>query len=458
MRRNVRVARAMPVGGSAPLRRPKNLIPCLVGVCLLYAALAGLYSLRTPAWENNDEESHVQYVTYLRVHRTFPPLEPGNGIEVHQGPLYYGLVAAWAGLIGVPAFTPDVSPAPNATVLSALQVSHDYTATQRDQARWLHWLRVPSVLFGLIVVAAAFATGVILTGSLKAATATGATVAVWPRFLVITSAVNNDALAYAACAVGLVCVLQSRRRQVGASDASKHRTVWFVGAGASFAVAVLTKQTTLPVIGVLLLAVVAIGIRDKAWRGPVVAITVCVAGSAWWYVRNLVEHGDLLAARSTNSYLAEMLPPLIRPHATLAPIPNELAGRLVTSVWYGAGWNQTELPRAGGLSLSLLAVAAIVGVIWRGRDVLRHRGLLLACLGAGFISWALLVAQTTQNEGRYLFVALTSVATLLVMGTVAVIRPRSPIVESAVYAVWPVLLGAVNVYAIVTWLLPYGGL
>lgn len=434
---------------STHLDKRRNVTLCLVGVCLLYVALASFYSLRTPAWESNDEDSHVQYITYLRVHHAFPPIEPGNGIEVHQAPLYYAVVAAWANLIGVPAFTPDLSPAPNASIRSALQVSHDYTSSQREQARSLHWLRLPSVLFGLIVVAAAFATGLTLTGSLKGAVATGTTVAVWPRFLVITSAVNNDSLAYAACAVALVCVLQSLRTC---------RTVWFVGAGASFAAAALTKQTTLPVIGVLLLTLAAIGIRDRAWRGPVITTMVFVGGSAWWYIRNVAEHGDLLAGKVTNRYLAEMLPPLIRPQATLAPIAGEIRGRLLTSIWYGAGWNQTELPRMAGILLSLLAVCAIVGVIWKGRDILRDRGLLLACLGAGFVAWALLVAQTTQNEGRYLFVALISIATLLVMGPVAVIRPRSPIRELAVYAIWPVLLGAVNVYAIVTWLLPYGGL
>jgi len=427
----------------------KATILCLVAVGVLYVALAGFYSLRTPAWESNDEDSHVQYVTYLRVHHAFPPIAPGNGIEVHQPPLYYAIVGAWGRLLAIPAFEPDQTTAPGATIDSPLQVNHDYTPSQRDEARWLHLLRLPSVLFGLVVVVSAFVTARLLTGSLGCATAAAATVALWPRFLVITGAVNNDSLAYAACAAGLVCVLQSFRT---------NRMRWFVAAGVALAVAALTKQTTLPVAGVLLMALVVCGAKRRAWRGPAVAALVFAGGSAWWYLRNLFVHGDLLAGRVTNEYLAEVLPALIRPHATLAPIRSELRGKLLTSLWYGAGWNQTELPRAAGVALSVLALIAVAGAIWRGRDLLRSRGLLMACLGGGFVAWGLLVTQTTQNEGRYLFVAIGALATLMVAGTTAIVRPRSERAAVLVYAFWPAILVAVNVYVFSTWLIPYGRL
>ena len=415
----------------------------------MYVLLAAFYSVRTPAWESNDEDSHVQYITYLRVHHAFPPLAPGNGIEVHQGPLYYALVGVWGRILGIPAFDPDLTQAPDATIRSPLQVSHDYTDSQRDQARWLHLLRIPSVVFGVVVVAATFVTALLVAGSLGHASAAAATVALWPRFLVITAAVNNDSLAYAACAAALVCVLQSMRTE---------RIAWSVGAGAAFAVAALTKQTTLPVVGVLMIALIVSGVKRKSWRIPVFACAVFAGASSWWYVRNLVVHGDLLASKATNRYLAEMLPALIRPHATFAPIGRELRGRLVSSLWYGAGWNQIELPRPAGVMLSLLAVVAILAAASRGGGVLRHRAVLMGCVGAAFVAWALLVAQTTQNEGRYFFVAIPALATLMVGGVVTVVRPRSSSLVVAVHAFWPVLLVAVNVYVVATWLIPYGGL
>src|SRR5262249_39045254 len=96
---------------SVPTQRPaatwhrSGFVWVTVGVCVAYLGLAVAFSLLTPAWENNDEAQHVQYVEYVARHGSPPHIRLANGTESHQAPLYYYLAAGWQGLLGIGPFT-----------------------------------------------------------------------------------------------------------------------------------------------------------------------------------------------------------------------------------------------------------------------------------------------------------------------------------------------------------------
>lgn len=62
----------------------RNVVVAALVPCLLYLAVTITYSLRTPAWENNDERDHALYVEYILAHHSLPLISPANGIQSHR--------------------------------------------------------------------------------------------------------------------------------------------------------------------------------------------------------------------------------------------------------------------------------------------------------------------------------------------------------------------------------------
>jgi hypothetical protein len=71
-------------------RRPRRLKPTevsLVVLVVVYLILALTFSLRTRAFEADDEQAHVQYVEYIVRHDAIPHISRANLQESHQPPL-----------------------------------------------------------------------------------------------------------------------------------------------------------------------------------------------------------------------------------------------------------------------------------------------------------------------------------------------------------------------------------
>jgi hypothetical protein len=421
-----------------------GLVWVTVGVCVAYLGLAVTFSLLTPAWENNDEAEHVQYIEYVASHGSPPHISLANGTESHQAPLYYYLAAGWQGVLGIGPFTPDT---PAASGLAAgftngiYVYANDYTPPQHQQAVWVHELRIVSIVCGLATVLAALATGWLLTGSLAFTGALGATVALWPKFIVVSAAVTNISLVIALCAWAVPCfVLSQRCRSLG----------WAAATGILLGAAALTEETALPIAGLMLLLMVGLAWRRGDWPGPLLAIGCLAAVGGWWYVHNQVVYGDPLASAATHDYLAQVQggAPFIRTPASLAPSVLSFGARtLVHSVWYDAGWNQIQLPNVVDLILSALALVAIVAAAVRVR--LRGGLVLVVCAAGSAIGWLALLATTNQGEGRYLLVAILAWAVFLIAGTERLLRRPEAL------WLWPVLFVGVDAYVLLKWLLPY---
>ena len=126
-----------------PERQRRALGLALAFVAVGYLLLVSVFTMRTGAWENNDEADHVLYVEHVIKYGTPPSIAIGNGGEAHQAPLYYYLVAAWQKVSGIPAFNPQLVPNGDPAVpveKKVLILSHDYSGSQLQEAEWLRTL------------------------------------------------------------------------------------------------------------------------------------------------------------------------------------------------------------------------------------------------------------------------------------------------------------------------------
>jgi hypothetical protein len=418
-----------------------------LAISALYLVLALTFSLLTPAWENNDELDHVAYIEHVVADASPPRIALDNGIESHQPPLYYYLVAGWQVFLGIDRFTPDALPASPAAIsapssFEGYALIHAYTPAQHRHAVSVHLLRLMSIAIGLVAVLAAVATGWLLTERLAFAAALGATVAFWPKFLVVMSAVTNTALVVALCALAVPCVLIWERSR---------SLRWAAATGLVLGAAALTQETALPVAGLMLILLLVLAGDD--WRTPLVAIGCFVAVCGWWFVRNTVLYGDPLAAGETETYLSQFPGafPLVRDPPSLSPsVLGSSLGTLSHSTWYDGGWNQLQLPHAVDWVVLGSALLCIGAALW---SQLRERLLLATCALGSLIGWLLLIRSTPQAEGRYLLVAIVAWAALLVAGAVRLAPGRA-----AALWVWPTIMLALDGYVLAKWLVPYAQL
>jgi len=418
----------------------------VVVVSAVYLALAAAFTVRTPAWENDDELGHTLYTEYLVAHHTLPPIAVASGDESHQAPLYYVLLAGYQTALGISAFPAQLPPpasAPAAGVVKQFEVHHDYTPAQRQQAVWVHALRWWSVGCGLLTVLAAYATGWLLSGRTSVAAATAMTVAAWPKFLVVSAAVTNSALVDALCACALPCWVRWQQTR---------STGWAAVTGTVLGAAVLTQVTALPLTVLLLGAMAATALRRRDWRAPLLAGGCAVAVCGWWFIRNTVRYGDPLATAATSRYLHQMFRlALIRPHPTLSvTILRQTLPILAHSTWYSAGWDQLLLPRPVDDIVWVLAGVTVLAAV---RSPVASHVTVLAGAAASVAAWLLIVRSTTHPQGRYLLTGVSAWAALLVAGSARFTRRRQwPL------WIWPTLFLGLDGYLIATTLIPHGRL
>jgi D-alanyl-D-alanine carboxypeptidase (penicillin-binding protein 5/6) len=231
------------------------------------------------------------------------------------------------------------------------------------------------------------------------------------------------------------------------------RPIWAAATGAVLGAAALTGELALPVAGLMLLLMLGQAWRRREWRGALVAVGCFGAIAGWWYVRNVVLYGDPLAGAATRDYLAHAVGPgpLIRTPPSLSPdVLSSGFTTLVHSAWYDGGWNQIHLPTTVDLVVSAIAAVSLLLTAFLAH--LRGGLVLVLCAIGSVVGWLLLLRSTTQGEGRYLLVAIVAWAVFLVAGSERLIRRRAGL------WLWPILLGALDGYVLLRWLVPYAHL
>lgn len=403
----------------------RGALALLLVVC---AAAVLAFGRLVPRGQGPDEEAHLSFVRVLAGQESatwrlgLPVLDTGVGqppgwdpqnFEVHQPPLYYALSAPGYCLLGTAA----------PVLLSLLAV----LATV-----WLTWRLVREVASGELALAAA------------------ATVALWPQVQFLGSRVNNDSLANALAA----CVLWRLVRTL-VHGPSAREGQW-VGLG--LGLALLTKQTALVLVPLVVLA----PLLTRQWRAAGVQVAwslgVALALAGWWFGRNLAVYGDCFAQRAFDERFCH------RAH------PADIVALLAKSAtWSGYGywayvrhWTLATLViQLGGgtrpvlaeglvpVQAALWALAALgsaVAVARRTPDDPARRSAWL--LGVGLVLLSGLYAQFNtkyfQAQGRYFFLLLPALATLLCAGLGRVWPAGSPLRRYGllVAPLWHAFLGA----------------
>lgn len=447
----------------------------LIILVVVYLPMALTYSLLTREYEADDEPAHVQYIEYIVGHHALPHIAVANGLESHQPPLYYLLEAGWQEVLGIPAFTPVVVPAPSSKALftDRLVYSTDYTPSEHADAVHVHELRLLSVVFGLGTVLLTYAAAKIIGLRELWALSCGLFPALWPKALIAASSVSNDALVTPLCVLALVLFLLSER--AGTQGRLGRRRIDLVAMGLVFGAAAVTKFNSLP-IAVVLFALALVSslagmgqgnrhprIQLRMFLDVVLAVVAFFVLSAWWFVRNHHLYGQFLATDASEKYLSVFLlhPVPLNTHLLFSVYPNTL----LNFSWYDQP--NFLLPARISEALAVLAVPCLLVGAWA---VVRQRRWvsrvlsplsalsLLGCIVAGFLAMLIIIKDTSLGNTRDAFVALAAIAIVITVGSVRILSRISPRLELVGVALWPIVLLSLDLYVVIRFLIPLGGL
>jgi len=412
-------------------------------ILALFILLALAYSLVVPFGEPTDEPAHYNYIRYLRDHRRLPVQSPDladNPVdEGHHPPGYYAFVAlltGWAPYGPYPLHTNPYLPEGREDP----QLVQQFLREPRARFPWpgpiwaAHLARLVSIALSALSVAATY--------HVAREAAPGAPAVAWlaagchaflPQFLYMSGAINND---NGATLLGALMTWQMLRL-LRAPDARG-----FAGLGALLGLGVLTKVSLLamaPAIGwtVAWAAYHHAGTwraraKSALWWSACVGLPA-LALAGWWAARNLRLYGDPLAWNIWMQSYARF--------ARTFPITPSYALRFTwqqfRTFWGLFGWSRVLLPTwlyLLWLGVTVMGAFGLGKRLWkqwqRRRDLHAEqiaRLLLLAAICGGFLlsTWRLgLKLDITAAQGRFLFPALSALATLFALGWMAWELPR----------------------------------
>lgn len=467
-----------------PMQSPSKTERRLLALILaLFIILGFSYALLTPAFEASDELWHYPMVQHLAggnplpVQVFDPALAGPWNQEASQPPLYYYLAAAltfWidqSDMDAVRWLNPHVDNGVLTPDGNNNLVIHDPAADPWSGALLaVRVVRLASVLLSAVTV--------YLTWHIAAETApdrpeialgAAAINAFLPMFLFISGAVNNDNLAVLLASLAILMMIRIvTRRRIGYFPV---RAREWAALGVVIGLAALTKEGTLGLFpmafGTAVVSawqrLVADADRQSAFGGNnpvytrgllpalggvlkamilVVVPAALIAG--WWYYRNIVLYGDFLGWSAFIAVLGQRGHP-----ASLIQLWGERHGFLM-SFWGLFGGVNIPMPSWVYTVLNAVMLLGVIGFLvymvrllvsevraWRGgnaswfarllRIVERNFGLIVnllftAAVVYGLIQWA---TTTWSSQGRLVFTAISSIATLLALGLAGWL-PRRP--------------------------------
>lgn len=383
----------------------------------VFVLLAVMVAAGTGPWEANDEPDHVQNARTLARGDMYR-IGPGAGLEAHQPPAYYAGLAAWTRALGLPTAPPSIAAEAPTDPADGLI---DHTAPQdgADQ-RAVTLLRLPSVLLGALTVALTMLAARRLSRDRWTPVVAGALVAAVPKFVFLSGVVNNDNLANAlAAALTLLCVTNVVHPP--ASTRARHAVA--AAGGLLVGLLFLAKITTSLLVPALVVALWFVApSRREAVRLVAVAGVVAVAVSGWWLVMNQAWYGDPLASAATKDHLRGIVPALLVLADPLTQVTTTLRG-VWRTFWYSSGWNQFQWPAWAYAPFWALLGLGLAGLGRRSRDASpvdpsRRRAVaVLAVIALASVAIVIVLGlQTTQLQGRVMFVGLPAIAVLAALG------------------------------------------
>lgn len=401
--------------------------------------VALLYSVIVPFGEPPDEGAHYAYILYLLKQRRLPEqsfsADQNEVKEGHHPPLYYTLVALLTWFAPYQPYRQYLNP--------YLPIGYDdpqavqqFLHPLQERFPWrgpllaAHIARLVSIAMGCLSLLVTFriAAG-ISPGSKWLPLLAASTFAFIPQFTYISAAINNDSGAILA---GALLTWQMMRLLRPSPSTSHLREIALLGL--LWGCGILCKVSLLSmlpaIVGTLVLCRASDGSESKIAGSTLkrivldMMLVLCVAGlvSGWWFWRNLRLYGDPIAWNVWMATYSEF--------ARKLPLSWQYAGRFLwdqfTSFWGRFGWGRVMLPTGLYLALLLVTLAGLLGLAkhllraghlrlnWRSRRIA-----VLLLIAGGFLvsTWRLGLSQdTVAAQGRFLFPALPSIATLLALG------------------------------------------
>ncbi len=405
-------------------------------VLVMYACLAGMYSVVTPVMEASDELWHYPMVKYIADHHSLPVQDPQNvgpwRQEGSQPPLYYLLSAALTACIDTSDLPMVRYPNPHADngIITQDGNVNLMVHGRADGFPWrgttlaVHVIRFASVLMGVGTVYMGYRLVLeIWPQRTGLALAAAAITAFNPMFCFISGSVNNDNLAMLLGALGIWMIVRLVRRH-GQNEPIEKRT-WRRDAlllGVTLGLGVLTKTSVMGLLPLTALAVSYVAWRRRSWScflsgGLFTALPVLLI-SGWWFVRNaLLYDGDWLGLERFILILGYRVPP-----ATLRQLWGERRSFLM-AYWGLFGGVNVPMPDWIYALLDGALIAAGIGVVvgggryaltWLKRRDDRARPqqvqVLLLALWPLIVlaSWAGWATMTWSSQGRLVFTAITA--------------------------------------------------
>ena len=421
----------------------------LLLILLVYLALATLFAVKTPPWQNPDEPAHYNYIADVAAERRLPLLEegdydgaylerlkaekfpPGLSIEPvryesHQPPLYYVLAAPVYWVSG-------------GSLLA---------------------LRLFGVVLGAGVVVMVFLCArAALPQSPQIGLGAAAFAAFLPMHIAVMASANNDALAELAIAGAVLALLRWQRATDAGESGEESRgksyrlllvTGILIGAG------FLTKLTAYILLPVALFVVAGkanwqIRGQKLSLKGLFAQVALLTApavalGLPWW-IRNSRVYGawDLLGLARHDVVVTGQTT------ATAWIAENgwsaywERAWTFTSKSFWGVfGWLGVFMDARVYTALQVVSAMAVVGVVfwcWNrgspGKVQWLHlfstpwTALLLLWLGA-FAAYAWYNLGFMQHQGRYLFPAIPAWSVFFALGWWAVLEKRASVVAGGV--------------------------
>jgi hypothetical protein len=360
-----------------PARRTNDPPRSRWALCLLVAAflaVGAIYNATTPLFEAPDEQWHFAFVQHLAAGGGLPVYgqdpQAAYRAEGFQPPLYYLTAAPLVSLIDTGGWAAFAVPNPQAAIGLPQSDRNKNAVVHTDEEGFpyagtplaVHLVRAVSLLWGLITVLATFFIACeILPAAPVLAYAAAALVAFNPQFLFINSAVNNDTAVTALCTVALLLTVRLLIR--GSSIAR-------LGAlGVALGLAAISKLNALPMFGLVGVALLVLGCRERSWRGLmgksalVFGLAALVGG--WWFGRNLALYGDPLAQNVWYGALGNA--PTGTPLLDLLP---EMEG-LELSFWAVFGWMNVLADQAVYDIIRMVTRVAVTGLaVWFALEAL----------------------------------------------------------------------------------------
>ncbi len=332
--------------------------PLVIGaLSVAFVVLAVAYNWALPLFEGPDEGAHYLYIDYVANHHTLPDPLHSVSHETAQTPLYYIFGAPLIAWIDRSDYGAVYRPDPtfgNGIVYD--HTSQELVFPPSGTTLAIRILRLYSTVLGLLTVLFIYAGVRVLFDREDVALVALAVTAFNPKFLHISSQVDNDIALACASAFCMWVLMKVVKR-------SDPRSSWsWVVLGLSFGIAVTTKVSGLVLAAPIALVLVWCAVKARRL-------------SIWWMAQRsllcmlgfLLAYGGLMADYAVR--YGSVLPLFQQANATgIRPVPLSAMDilarmpRVIASYW-GEFGHGVEFPPYVDLVMGVVVIVVAVGTI-----------------------------------------------------------------------------------------------